>query len=101
MAAAAGLGVLLGLINTLRLATYLSNNKNNLQNGIKKYEAEVKKHTQYFLQYTSKLTDKFYVEMLNETAKEAKILYEQLYELAHTTATCTIHIYQETRKSHF
>ncbi|MAZ39087.1 MAG: hypothetical protein CMF49_03125 [Legionellales bacterium] len=90
MAPTAGLGVILGIINSLYLATYIADSSNTFCEALKKYEEETKLHFNAFLRYTSELTDNFYADNHISKAQGAMDLFASLDVLVNVTTNKVI-----------
>ncbi len=93
MAPTAGLGFLLGITNALYLAGHLALNRTDIPQALKQYSASVAEHSKACLEYTSQLTDLFYVEKPLNTAATAKDIYAELYTLIAKSAGNAVEFY--------
>jgi 2-polyprenyl-6-methoxyphenol hydroxylase-like FAD-dependent oxidoreductase len=98
MAPTAGLGFLLGIINALHLAGNLALNSDDIPSALKQYSASVAAHSEACLDYTSQLTDLFYVKNPLTTASNAKSIYAQLYTLISDSAYKGAEFYNSAMK---
>lgn len=87
MAPTAGLGFLLGIINALYLSSNLALNSHDIPKALNDYQTSIASHAKDCLDYTSQLTDVFYVENPQVTAVNAKLIYAKLYELIGKSAS--------------
>lgn len=98
MAPTAGLGFLLGITNALYLAGHLALNRNDIPSALNQYSASVAAHSKACLDYTSQLTDLFYVENPLSTAANAKNIYAQLYTLIGQSTSEAVGFYNTAMK---
>jgi len=98
MAPTAGLGFLLGITNALYLAGHLALNRNDIPSALNKYSVSVAAHSKACLEYTSQLTDLFYVDTPISTAANAKNIYAQLYALIGQSAGNAVEFYNAAMK---
>lgn len=98
MAPTAGLGFLLGITNALYLAGHLALNSADIPSALKQYSTSVAEHSKACLEYTSQLTDLFYVEKPLSTAATAKDIYAELYSLIAKSAGNAVDFYNTVIK---
>ena len=87
MAPTAGLGFLLGITNALHLAGYLKMYIDDIPAAIKQYSESIAAHSKACLNYTTRLTELFYVDTPMKTAVDAKEIYAELYQLCSEAAS--------------
>ncbi len=98
MAPTAGLGFLLGITNALYLAGHLALQQHDLPTAFKHYNTSVAEHSKACLDYTSQLTELFYVEKPLSTAANAKQIYAELYTLIGQSAGKAVEFYNAVIK---
>ena len=98
MAPTAGLGVLLGLINALHLASSLKLHQDNIPAAMNHYGHAVREHSTACLNFTYQLTELFYVDNPKKTAQQAQVVHEELFELIGNATLSSLEFYNDAEK---
>ncbi len=95
MAPTAGLGFLLGVINSLHLAASLRLRSDNIPTALEAYCSNIALHSRRCLEYTAELNDLFYTQNPMVTAMNAAKTYGELFQLTTRAAGQSLMVYNE------